>query len=38
VVDAVRRLMDRGDLDIIYEEHDRLTNTSFGNRQRKQAA
>ena len=38
VVDAVRRLMDRGDLDVIYEEHDRLTGTSFRDKQRREAA
>ena len=38
VVDALRRLMDRGDADLIYEEHDRLIGNTFADRERRQAA
>jgi HD-GYP domain-containing protein (c-di-GMP phosphodiesterase class II) len=38
VVDAVRRLMDRGDTDIIYEEHDRIVGNTYAPREQREAA
>jgi len=38
VVDALRRLMDRGDTDIIYEEHDRIIGNAFAPREQREAA
>lgn len=38
VVEALRRRMDHGDVDIIYEGHDRLINTVFDDREEQKAA
>ncbi len=38
VVDALRRRMDRGDLDMIYEEHDRLIGNTIVQAEQKEAA
>jgi HD-GYP domain-containing protein (c-di-GMP phosphodiesterase class II) len=38
VVDALRRRMDHGDVDIIYEGHDRLINSVFDEREQRKAA
>ena len=38
VVDALRRRMDHGDVDIIYEGHDRLMSNAFEDREQRKAA
>ena len=38
VVDAIRRLMDRGDTDIIYEEHDRIIGNTYAPKEHREAA
>jgi len=38
VVDALRRVMDRTDTDIIYEEHDRLIGNTLFDREKREAA
>lgn len=38
VVDALRRILERGDLDVIYEEHDRIIGNAFAPNKQREAA